>query len=370
MTSPVLIERSRGLLRVGGRDPVRMIQGLATADINAVTRERGAYTTFLTAKGKMVADARVFLRGGGQPPDLLLDVAPPALAPLLEHIRRFVPPLFARAEDVSEEWAILGVYGPGAGGVVARLARGASPGAAPGATPGASPGASPGMEAPGETGLGPGSGLTSAPGQTGLGPGSGLESAPEETVLELELGGRGSAAEAGDDGSFAVRTGITGEEGWDVFVPAGRRDAALDILLEGARPASADVLESLRVMAGRARWGAELTEDVIPLEAGLLDRAISQSKGCYTGQEVIVRILHRGHVNRHLRRLVFEAGAPEPGAELFEPGNERPRGVVTSAVANEAGALGLGYVRREVEPPAELHVGAPDGPLVRVEALG
>ena len=71
-------------------------------------------------------------------------------------------------------------------------------------------------------------------------------------------------------------------------------------------------------MAGRPRFGRELTEDVIPLEAGLLDRAIDQEKGCYTGQEVIVRILHRGHVNRHLRRLEFSGQAPAPGTELFD----------------------------------------------------
>lgn len=311
MTRPLLIERSRGLIRVQGRDPVRMIQGLATADIQAVSRARAAYTAFLTAKGRMVADARVFRRGDAEPPVLLMDVAPPALDPVLAHLRRFVPPLFARAEDVSEEWAVLGVYGTGASGVVATIAPGAD------------------------------------------------DTAPEEAVVDL----------AGDEVAFAVRTAVTGEDGWDVFVPVGRRDDVVDTLLDGARPASAEVLEALRIAAGRPRWGRELTEDVIPLEAGLLDRAISQSKGCYTGQEVIVRILHRGHVNRHLRRLVFATTPPEPGAELFEADNPRARGVVTSAVANEAGSLGLGYVRREIEPPAELRVGAPDGPLVRVEAL-
>jgi len=116
-------------------------------------------------------------------------------------------------------------------------------------------------------------------------------------------------------------------------------------------------------------WGAELTTDVIPLEAGLLERAISQTKGCYTGQEVIVRILHRGHVNRHLRRLEFAADPPERGTELFEPGAEKARGVVTSAVVGPAGPIGLGYVRREIEPPGELRVGATDGPVVRVMAL-
>lgn len=315
-TAPLLVERSRAVIRVRGRDPVRMIQGLATADIAAASPERGVYTTFLTVKGRMVADARVFVQPGSagtEPPALLLDAAAAAGPPLLAHIAHFVPPLFARAEDVSGDWAVVGLYGSGASAVVAGL----------------------------------------------VGGGRVAEAAPEETVVPLS-----------DDGGFAVRTLLAGEDGWDLFVPAGRRRDVIDgLLAAGARGGTGEALEALRVVAGRPRWGRELGDDVIPLEAGLLDRAISQTKGCYTGQEVIVRILHRGHVNRHLRRLVFEAGAPEPGTELFEPGGTRPRGTVTSAVEDDAGALGLGYVRREIVPPAELRVGGPDGPAVRVEAL-
>lgn len=309
--SPMVLERSRGLFRVTGRDPVGMIHGLATADIQAVSPDRGAYTAFLTPKGRMVADARVFRLAGGE---LLLDVDPGAAEPLSDHIGRFVPPLFARVEDVSAAWAVVGIYGAGADGVA-------------------------------------GAAVTEL-GADGL-----PEDAVEERVVQLE-------------GGFAARTLVTGDEGWDLFVVADRRDRVVDALLgAGGRPADPEALEALRVAAGRPRWGRELTEEVIPLEAGLLNRAISQAKGCYTGQEVIVRILHRGHVNRHLRRLEFSGEPPEPGTELFEPGGDRARGMVTSAVANEAGAIGLGYVRREIEPPAELRLGSPDGDPVRVEAL-
>jgi len=303
MTSPLVVERSRGLLRITGRDPVKMIHGLATADIEAITPERGRYTAFLTPKGRLVADARIF-RPDADPVELLVDTAPDALPGLMAHLKKFVPPLFARAADASEEWAVVGVYGEGADDLV---------------------GAAPGL--------------------------------PEEAVVAVE-------------GGFAARTLITGEPGWDLFVAASRRDAVVAMLLgAGGRAGDPESLEALRVVAGRPRWGRELTEDVIPLEAELLDRAISQSKGCYTGQEVIVRILHRGHVNRHLRRLEFAGSTPEPGTELFEEGGDRPRGVVTSAVENEVGALGLGYVRREIEPPAELRVGGPDGDPVQVTAL-
>ncbi len=313
MTPPIFLERSRGVLAVRGRDPVRMIHGLASADIRAATATQGVYTTFLTPRGKMVADARVFARTGpGGEAWLLLDVAPDALEPLQEHLRRYVPPLFARAEDVSEAWAVVGVYGGGASEVAATVAAGCEPGS------------------------------------------------PEERVVSLD----------GDEDGFAVHTLLTGDDGWDVFVPAGRAGSVGDAMVAaGARPGAPETLEALRVAAGRPRWGRELTAEVIPLEAGLLERAISQTKGCYTGQEVIVRILHRGHVNRELRRLEFAEGAPPVGTELFDPETGRSRGVVTSAVENPAGALGLGYVRREVEPPAQLRAGSPEGAPVNVHAL-
>ncbi|NIP78086.1 MAG: hypothetical protein GWM90_02320 [Gemmatimonadetes bacterium] len=323
--NPLVVQRSRGLLRVSGRDPVGMVQGLATADVEAVSEEQGVYTAFLTPKGRMVADARIFRApargpgdggegGGGAGTPLLLDTDPTAVEPLHAHLGKFVPPLFARAEDVTERWAVVGVYGPGASAVAREVAGGLGADAFP-------------------------------------------EEPAEERVVPLRAG-------------FAVRTLVSGDDGWDFFVLAGGREALVDALLgAGGRPGDPEALEALRVAAGRPRWGRELTEDVIPLEAGLLDRAISQAKGCYTGQEVIVRILHRGHVNRHLRRLEFSGPAPEPGAELFEPGGDRPRGTVTSAVANDAGAIGLGYVRREIEPPAEMRLAAPDGDPVRVTAL-
>ncbi|MDX1673947.1 MAG: hypothetical protein R3314_04000 [Longimicrobiales bacterium] len=309
---PLVLERSRALLHATGRDPVKMVHGLVTSDLEALDPEQGAYGLFLTAKGRVIADARILEDADG---GLWIDVDPGATEPLRAHLKKFVPPLFATFEDVSEDWAVVGVYGDGATEVAAAvIAELGGPGALP-------------------------------------------ADAPEERVVRLDAG-------------FALRTLLTGDDGWDLFVPAARRDAVVDRLLEaGGRPGDPDVVDALRIAAGRPSYGRELTEDVIPLEAGLLDRAIDQEKGCYTGQEVIVRILHRGHVNRHLRRLEFEGRAPAPGTELFEPGVEKARGVVTSAAENEAGAIGLGYVRREVEPPAELHIGSPDGPGVVVTAL-
>ena len=120
-------------------------------------------------------------------------------------------------------------------------------------------------------------------------------------------------------------------------------------------PIGAEELENLRIEQGIARWGSELSENVIPNEAALDQRAISYSKGCYLGQEVISRIKSVGHVNRQLRGLlpagdlVFETGDKlvadrETGKEV---------GVVTSVGRSRShgGVIALGYVKRGFDAP-------------------
>ena len=95
-----------------------------------------------------------------------------------------------------------------------------------------------------------------------------------------------------------------------------------------------------------------MDETTIPVEAGIHERAIDYQKGCYTGQEVIVRIRDRGHVNRNLKQLHL-GGAPLParGTELFVAEQEKPAAVVTSAVKSPrfGGVVALASVRRGVE---------------------
>jgi folate-binding protein YgfZ len=132
----------------------------------------------------------------------------------------------------------------------------------------------------------------------------------------------------------------------------------------GWRLALADEYEADRVAAGVPRMGAELTDKTIPGETGLVDRTVSFTKGCYTGQELVARIDSRGgNVARHLRKLTM-ADNVEPGAELRR--DDLPAGVVTSSAYSErTGWVGLGYVRRGFDPPLTLLAGA-DGTTVEV----
>ena len=116
-----------------------------------------------------------------------------------------------------------------------------------------------------------------------------------------------------------------------------------------------DEVEALRIRAGTPRWGRELDDRVLPAEAGLVDRAISLTKGCYPGQEPIARLHYRGHVNRRLRRLTIEGGEP-PAYDAELQSGDRIVGRVTSAVRTEEGVLALGYVRTDVPEDAALTV--------------
>jgi folate-binding protein YgfZ len=120
--------------------------------------------------------------------------------------------------------------------------------------------------------------------------------------------------------------------------------------------------EVARVTAGMPRLGVDLDDSVIPQEAFLELDAVSFTKGCFIGQELVCRIDSRGHVNRFLRHLVPEdAAVTLPiGAEIVV--NEKVVGTITST----APGIAMGFVRREIEPPA---VASVDGDAVRVEAL-
>jgi folate-binding protein YgfZ len=125
-------------------------------------------------------------------------------------------------------------------------------------------------------------------------------------------------------------------------------DAAIEPTL------SPEDLELLRIQAGTPAWGKEIDDRVLPAEAGLTERAVSFTKGCYPGQEPIARLHYRGHANRGLRVLAL-AELPAPEADLSYEGKNVGR--ITSAAPTGDGAVALAYVRREVPVDAELEAG-------------
>jgi len=138
---------------------------------------------------------------------------------------------------------------------------------------------------------------------------------------------------------------------------------------DGVPLVSAAAFELARIEAGVPRMGRELTQDSIPAETGLVDRTVSFTKGCYTGQELVARIDSRGgHVPRHLRLVLLDQPAPV-GASVIVEG--KAAGVLTSVAPTPAGgAVALAYLGRDVTPPTAVAIswdaGSTDG---RAESL-
>ena len=326
----------RRLLRVHGRAPARMLDGIVTSRIPEVPVMEAAVTgggvagaaeatalsgdavhgTILTAKGRMVTDVVTLWLGAGGEEGLGLSIATSGHGAVLKHFSRFLPPRMARVEDLKGRVELLTVMGPGAEGVV-RETFGAAPGAG----------------------------------------------------FVLLGGGPG-----GDGGALGVGALVVGAvaqvHSWDIWLGAdGVAETWRRLRGAGAAPVGLGVWHTLRVEAGYPEYGADMDETTIPVEAGLMDRAFDHGKGCYTGQEVIVRIRDRGRVNWHLRALRFGDAVAQPADRLFDAGGQKVRGRVTSVAQSPrfGQAIGLGYVRREVEPPATLRLGSGSGPAVGVE---
>jgi folate-binding protein YgfZ len=180
-----------------------------------------------------------------------------------------------------------------------------------------------------------------------IGPGSDalLDSSPggaEHDHVEAQIDGR------------AVRL-IRTDVGIDVLCSSEDTEAlAAALAAAGAEPIDEQTAEIVRIESGRPRFGVEVDETTMPQEAGIHERAVSYSKGCYIGQETVARLYWKGKPNRHLRGLRF-AESPERGALLTLAGREV--GAVGSvAHSPRLGTIGLALLRREAEPGATLEV--------------
>lgn len=198
-----------------------------------------------------------------------------------------------------------------------------------------------------------------------------------ETVTMLALRGPGSAAAAGTvvDGVLTLDASWAGSDGVDLLKlgPSNvdQAEPSTTAWLSADVPVGPTVLlDVLRIQQGRPAMGAELDESTIPAAARIVEASVDFTKGCYVGQELVARVDSRGNnTPTKLYGLRFSgADAPAPGAELLMDGNAA--GTVTSVAVSPAnGPIGLGYLKRAVEVPAELQVIGADGAPVTVAAV-
>ena len=166
--------------------------------------------------------------------------------------------------------------------------------------------------------------------------------------LDLEPPAAEHAFVEGEHGLY-----VATQLGVDVICSAADADAVRTAL--GVEQVSDEAVECLRIESGRPRFGFDFDTDTIPEEAGLNERAVSFTKGCYVGQETVARLHYKGKPNRHLRGLRLSQAAPT-GTELHLDG--RVVGTVGSVSDSPLhGPIALAIVRREAEPGDELRVG-------------
>ena len=127
------------------------------------------------------------------------------------------------------------------------------------------------------------------------------------------------------------------------------------LLARGAAEVGPEAAEVLRIEAGTPRFGAEMSTETMPAEAGIVERAVSFTKGCYIGQEPVARLHYKGRPNRHLRGL--ELSAPAAPGESLRLGEKEVGRVGGAALSPARGPIALAVVRREAEPGSELAVG-------------
>jgi folate-binding protein YgfZ len=192
-----------------------------------------------------------------------------------------------------------------------------------------------------------------------------------ETHAILSLLGPAARAALDAEPPAEEHSFVTGEHGLYVATHLGvdvicaAEDADAVRLALGVEPVSAEAAECLRVEAGRPRFGVDFDAETIPEEAGLNERAVSFSKGCYVGQETVARLHYKGKPNRHLRGLRLSEPAAH-GTELRL--GERTVGALGSVIESPVhGPIGLALVRREASPGDELEVGHSGARAVVVE---
>ena len=303
---------SAGRILITGVDRAGYLQGLLTNDIAALKAGDGCYAAYLTAQGRMITDMHVYELG-----ERILMTLPPgmkdAVLARLDHL------IFAedvRLDDATSMWAQIAIVGPASADVIAQL----------------------------------------------------LSEVTARQLASLREHGTARVTWSRTP-AVAARTGDVGSDGFDVFVASETRGSLIDALRANDIPElTASEAEVLRIEAGIPRFHQDMDEQTIPLEANLASRAISFTKGCYVGQEVIVRVLHRGHgrVARKLVGLRVEGpDVPQSGAEVHAadsagaPAADKTVGHVTSAAFSPRlnQPIALAYVRREfVDPGARVIV--------------
>ena len=279
----------RGRLRLRGSDRSAYLHRIISNDVEGLSVGEGNYATILTNRGRIIADMKVHVFEDS----IGIETNAETTSALYQELDKYLIADDVTIEDLTECIGAVGMHGPKSAELLLEVC---------------------GFDA---------------------------GDLPESHNLVVEVDGRSIVC---------VRSNETGEVGYNLWVASESMEWLWDTILTkgrrfGAEPVGLTALNSLRIEAGIARYGAELGDSVFPGEAEL-ERAISFEKGCYIGQEIVARMKYRGHPNRLLRGFEIASDVPtESGDRLFD--GDKEIGWMTSAVVSPTfeKTIGMGYIR-------------------------
>lgn len=286
----------RAQIAVAGPDRAAYLQGLLTNDVQALAEGSGCYAAWLSPQGRMLTDMHV-LQSSGM---ILLDVPAGQASAVLARLDQFLFSEDVRIESLVEAMTGVWLHGPRAADVIQHVV------------------------------------------------GADLKVGPYKAWRDYQ---HDTATFDGNPVSVA-RIDQVGVPGYCVFLARAAEAQFVAAAIEaGARVVGAEALDAARIEAGYPLFDVDMTDDTIPLEAGIDQRAISFTKGCFVGQEVVIRVLHRGG-GRVVKKLVGLKLSGEAGVGAKIRSGEREIGVLTSvATSPRLGVIALGYVHRDFTSP-------------------
>jgi folate-binding protein YgfZ len=287
---------SRGRMLVSGTEAVQFLNGLITNDMKTLAENSWMPAAFPNVQGRLIAAVRVIrLRddqaGKNACPTFLLDTEAATHERVFNTIERFTLAGDFRVNDITNQTAQLTLQGKKTADIVRSLL---------------------GEEA------------------VGLAPNAAIQTSVQQSDITV------------------VHATQTAEDGFDLIIDSDKATILWNALINaGARPVGYDALEILRIEAGQPRYGVDMDETNVVTEAAL-DTAVSYTKGCYVGQEIIARIKYRGHVAKKLSGLMFDQGVKvEVGALIKSKDDDKEIGRITSAAYSPhlGRTIALGYLK-------------------------
>ncbi len=276
---------NRGKLRLSGKDHLKLLQGMLTNDVLNLKTGEGNLSAVLTNKGRVISDMRVYKDEGS----VFLDTEPGLNKKLKDHLLKFRLSYKAEIDDVTKDYGLVHISGTKC--------------------------------------------IDFLTDSFNIG---------RDNLDEYE--------HIKENGIKIIKINRTGDLGFDIQFENNMSDKIINLISSPAfniKPAGLEAMEIMRIEAGIPKYGVDIDERTIPIEAGLWS-ALDFEKGCYVGQEVVARIKWRGRVNRHLVSLRVE-GEKVPGPKDKIISDEKEIGKITSSVFSPTvnKVIALGYIRRE-----------------------